>query len=387
MRVALRRPHPAPVLPPLLDPAGAAVILGRLPGAPVAPLSADRRTLFGPRGVLWLEDGSLLVADSGHHRLLLWGDPNRDGQPADLWWGQEDASGQRPNRGGEVGALGLRLPVGLAAGRGRLFVADSFNHRVLVFAGIPRGPAERPVAVIGQDGFACGEPNRGGAPDATTLHWPFGVHLDQAGRLWVADAGNRRVLMWTEPPETPAQPAELVLGQADPRSRDGNAGGAVGAAGMRWPHAVWVAQERLLVADAGTSRIMIWDRIPERDGAPCDRVLGQPDPVSDGHNRGRGEPGADTLSMPYALAALLDGRILVADTANSRLLAFAPDATTGAPAVALTGQSDAGTRGDNRWRAPARDSLSWPYGLSPLGRRIAVADTGNDRVLLWELAS
>ena len=387
MRVALRPPCRTTRLPPLLDPAGATVILGRLPAMPLAPVAADRNTVFGPRGVLWLDDGRVVVADSGHHRLLWWRDPQDDGEPAAGWWGQADVRGERPNRGGEVGPLGLRLPVGLAGDGRHLLVADSFNHRILVFDRWPEDPAVPPAGVIGQDGFTCGLPNRGGSPDGTTLHWPFGLHLDAAGRLWVADAGNRRVLMWQRLPETPAQPADLVLGQSHPRARDEAAGRPLDGVGMRWPHAVWVDGERLLVADAGTSRIMIWDRLPQDDGTPCDRVLGQPHLGAEGHNRGRPDPAADTLAMPYAVMVLDDGRPLVADTANSRLLAYAPDPPNGAAAIALTGQPDAESRGDNRWRSPARDSLCWPYGLAIRGRQLAVADTGNDRILLWELAS
>ncbi len=387
MRVTLRPPRTSPTLPPLLDPEGARVILGRLPDAPVGPVAADLRTLFGPRGVLWLADGRLLVADSGHHRLLLWEDPAADGRPADGWWGQAGPREERPNRGGEVGPRGLRLPVGLAGDGSRLFVADSFNHRILVFAGPPDRPDRMPEGLLGQERFDGDLPNRGSTPDGTTLHWPCGLHLDGEGRLWVADAGNRRVLMWTRPPDSPRREADLVLGQPHPRARDEAAGRGLDAVGMRWPHAVWVTEGRLFVADAGTSRIMIWDRIPDRDGAPCDRVLGQPDMVSEGHNRGRNEPGPATLAMPYALTVLADGRLVVADTANSRLLAFAADAPSGSAALALAGQPDASSRGDNRWRPPARDSLCWPYGLSHRGRRLAVADTGNDRVLLWELAS
>ena len=38
------------------------------------------------------------------------------------------------------------------------------------------------------------------------------------------------------------------------------------------------------------------------------------------------------------------------------------------------------------WGVATRDSLCWPYGLSVLGGLVAIADSGNNRVLLWEVA-
>jgi len=58
----------------------------------------------------------------------------------------------------------------------------------------------------------------------------------------------------------------------------------------------------------------------------------------------------------------------------------------GAAAVGLTGQRQFSDKGDNRWAPPCRDSLCWPYGVSACGRRLVVADSGNNRVMLWETA-
>jgi hypothetical protein len=58
----------------------------------------------------------------------------------------------------------------------------------------------------------------------------------------------------------------------------------------------------------------------------------------------------------------------------------------GAHADRLTGQPDFAAKGDNRWGVAMRDSLCWPYGLSALGSTVAVADSGNNRVLIWDAA-
>ena len=56
-------------------------------------------------------------------------------------------------------------------------------------------------------------------------------------------------------------------------------------------------------------------------------------------------------------------------------------------ATRLAGQPGFGDKGDNRWATTARDSLCWPYGVSACGPSVAVADSGNNRVLLWEAAA
>jgi hypothetical protein len=40
-------------------------------------------------------------------------------------------------------------------------------------------------------------------------------------------------------------------------------------------------------------------------------------------------------------------------------------------------------KGDNGWRAPTRNSLSWPYGVSAQASLCVIADSGNNRVLIW----
>ena len=55
------------------------------------------------------------------------------------------------------------------------------------------------------------------------------------------------------------------------------------------------------------------------------------------------------------------------------------------PAVAVAGQPGFGAKGDNRWGPPVRDSLCWPYGVTLCGETAVISDSGNNRVLLWDL--
>jgi hypothetical protein len=379
----------------LLDSHGARVVLGQASamGVPdrnalVSPIAPAADTLFGPRGaVLASPEGPLFVCDTGHHRLLIWnGVPKLDGTPADLVIGQPDFATEGRNAKGDVGPATLNVPTGIATGDGVLAVADAWNHRVLIWHRFPTRSNEPADVVLGQEDFTGGLANRGTATaSADTLNWCYGVTISD-GALYVADTGNRRVLKWNRIPSRNGTPADLVLGEADFITRDENAGHAAAAAGMRWPHGIAVAQGRLFVADAGNNRVMVWNEMPTSNGAACSFVLGQKDFASVDHNMAAYYPTAAALNMPYGLA-VFDGRLAIADTANSRLVAHKLDGLEmTAPANRLAGQRTFHDKGDNRWLQPWRDSLCWPYGIAACGSTLVIADSGNNRVLLWEAA-
>jgi hypothetical protein len=400
MRTSLRQSHsmhPRPGLaspdmrpPSLMPPQGPHVILGGHQGADglAEPVAPGARTMFGPRGAcLASADGPFFVCDTGHHRLMIWPErPDSDEGEAAYVIGQPDFRSEGRNGKGEIGAATLNVPTGVAAAGGVLAVADAWNNRVLIWHGYPERSNQPADVVLGQADFHGGLTNRGSdQPDAATLNWCYGVTIAD-GRLYVADTGNRRVLVWNRIPEVNGAAADLVLGQADFACRDENAGEGIGARGMRWPHAIAVAGSSVMVADAGSNRVMVWRAQPEADGAPCDFVLGQKSLIDQELNGGAYHPSAATLSMPYGTAVAGD-QLIVADTANSRLIGFDLNALAmGANATTLAGQRNFSDKGDNRWCPPCRDSLCWPYGVFARDGYLVVADSGNNRVLLWEAA-
>ena len=333
MRVSLRQPRgpgplPTPPAVAFLDPGGPFRLLGRATaeGSQVAPLVPCAGTLFGPRGVALGPAGApLAVCDTGHHRLLLWRTlpehDGADGAPADRVIGQPDFASEGRNAKGKPGPATLNVPTGVAVERDLLVVADAWNHRVLLWHHLPERSNTPADVVLGQAGFDQVEANRGrDHPDADTLHWPYGVSL-VGRRLVVADTGNRRVLIWNRVPTENGTPADLVLGQRDFLCRDENAGGLTAPLGMRWPHAAATLGGGLQVADAGNSRILAWRQWPQESAALPDLVLGQKDFTAVEHNGGAYWPDATTLNMPYGLTAHGDW-LIAADTANSRLLAW-----------------------------------------------------------------
>ncbi len=354
---------------------------GGLP-IPIAPSSS---TLFGPRGACLVSpDGPLWVSDTGHHRLMGWKRaPTEDHTPADWLIGQPHFESEGRNAKAGPGPDTLNVPTGIAHYQKGLVVADAWNHRVLMWKTVPHNSHTPADIVLGQHDMYSMEANRGKeAPTAASMHWPYGV-WSNGETLFVADTGNRRVLVWHTLPTRHGQPADLVLGQRSFDCRDENAGGDPNAMSMRWPHGITMWNGNLCVADAGNNRIMIWAGIPTHHGADCQWILGQHTSHSVDHNRSLYWPRAETLNMPYGITSCASC-LLVADTANSRLLGWSPSHLhTGAKATGLAGQPTFNTKGDNQWSFPRRESLCWPYSVQACGKTIVVADSGNNRIQLW----
>jgi hypothetical protein len=334
------------------------------------------------------ETGPLWVADTGHHRLLGWKTcPQQDNQPADWVIGQPDFFHEGQNAKGNPHAASLSVPTGLCRCGTGLAVADAWNHRVLIWRELPADHNVPADLVLGQADFQSGSPNRGDLQTAADrLHWCYGV-LYHEGKLLVADTGNRRILIWNQLPTENGQPADVVLGQTSFETRNENDGGTPTASSLRWCHAMAIWQGHLVVTDAGNNRVMIWQGIPTESNTPCVAVLGQSNFEQVELNQGRYLPSASSLNMPYGVTVAGEW-LLVADTANSRLLGwqYQPDLSLlhSAPAKALVGQFDFQDKGENRsYGLPQRDSLCWPYAVQHCGATVAIADSGNNRIVLW----
>jgi len=375
-----------------LSPHGAKIILGNniTPEQIAIPIAPTPTTMFGPRAACLLSPtGPLWVADTGHHRLLGWQNlPTKDHQPADWIIGQPDFFHEGQNAKRTPGKSTFSVPTGICKCGNGLAVADAWNHRILIWYNIPTDSHIPADLVLGQNNFLDNEPNRGNQqPTANTLHWPYGIFYYQ-GQLFVADTGNRRLLIWNQLPTENGQPADIVLGQPDMISRNENGGDSPTAASMRWCHDITMWDDNLVVTDAGNNRVMIWEGIPTANNAPCAVILGQKNFNFVELNQGFYLPNASSLSMPYGVDIWGD-YLIVADTANSRLVGWKKRESIlllqGADADFVIGQDNFTNKSENRnFGLPTRQSLNWCYGVKVCGENAVVADSGNNRVLIWK---
>lgn len=354
------------------------------PGGLALPAAAPTMAwMYSPRGV-FIDDHHLVVADSGNHRVLIWhGLPTVDEQPADVVLGQPDGTTEGRAAGGRGPSNGMNLPTGVLIDDGRLIVADSWHHRILVWNEVPQISSSPPDLVLGQPDDATVEPNAGDACSASSLYWPFGMSL-VGGRFWVADTGNRRILGWDGGIPESGRPADIVLGQPDPVSREENRGDRVGPASFRWPHSIAGRDDLLLVADAGNHRVLGWSPPPEQD-RDADLLIGQPD-FTTAREWPYGPQCGNRLRFPYALSlGTRDDvdRLAIADTANNRVLLWDGIPMDGRGADFVLAQPTFDANGENHWAGVTSETLCWPYGLCLHDDRLAIADSGNNRVVIW----
>lgn len=107
----------------------------------------------------------------------------------------------------------LRNPAGLAydASRGFLFTGDFSNHRVMVFDVNAITNGENAINILGQATFTT----MASATTQAGMRNPAGTAIDEStGRLFVADSANHRVLMFDTMALTDGENAVNVLGQA-----------------------------------------------------------------------------------------------------------------------------------------------------------------------------
>ncbi len=341
-------------------------------------------TMYAPRGV-WLDDERLIVCDSGNHRILIWHSvPTADQTPADLVLGQPDFQSEGPAAHGRGPENGLHLPTGVIVVDGKLLVADAWHHRVLVWNKIPEKTDTPPDYAIGQRDLSSVETNRAAQPSLAGMYWPYGIAWID-GRLYVADTGNRRVLVWNSLPESDC-PADVLLGQPGETASDENRGGPVAANSFRWPHDFAGHSGGVFVADAGNHRVMGFDSHPVSD-VVGDSVIGQKD-FAAAYELPYDTQGSQRLRFPYAIDSC-ENVLAVADTANNRVLFWRLPFSQScyAPAFDVIGQADFSGNGDNRWESVNENTLCWPYGICFHHGLLAIADSGNNRVMIWDCRS
>ena len=105
---------------------------------------------------------------------------------------------------------------------------------------------------------------------------------------------------------------------------------------LRLPTAVASDGVHVVVADTNHNRVLIWNRIPTANDAPADVVVGQPNFTST--SLPAGSPNAKSMRGPQGVW-IQNGRLYVADTQNNRVLIFNRIPTSnGAAADVVLGQ-------------------------------------------------
>ncbi len=278
-----------------------------------------------PRGIALAPDGSLYIADSRNHRIQHF---SADGQFLRAWG---SFSGYEM---GQAAFDRFNEPWGVAVSPdGKwVYVADTWNHRIVKFT------AEgRPI-------HSWGYPNFGQTSDPYGFWGPRGLAVDQQGRVYVTDTGNKRVVIFDANGQYLTQFGQLGM---EPGQFDEPVGIALDAQG------------NVYVADTWNSRVQALSPLP--DGLTFLPLTQWPI---------AGWYGQSLDNKPY-LAIGPDGDVFVTDPEMYRVLEFSPQG------VFVRGWGEYGS-------GPANIGLAAAVAVDAQGR-VWVSDAGNHRIMRFTL--
>lgn len=325
--------------------------------------------LNDPTGLALDGSGNLYVADTGNRVVRLITPAGVISTVAGN--GQNGAQGD----GGPATDARLSSPSALAIAGGDLFIADTGNNKVrkVDAAGIITTFAGR-----GQPGYT----GDGASPSNARLKLPEGLAA-AGGILYIADTGNHVIRQvaggtittvpansaFNGPKDVAVDGQDLLVAdtgnQAICRIAGGNVttevgGGAlVGPSGLAWENGT------LYLADSGDHQIK------RLVGGTLASIAGHPLSGPDGDN---GPAAAATLSSPQGVTGDATGTLWVSDSGHHRIRQISNEIIT-----AFAGSGTAGFSGDGGPAGSARFNQPQALAIAPNGD-LFVADTGNHRI-------
>ena len=294
-----------------------------------------------PTDVAFDEDGMIYVADQGHRRVDVF---NPD------WTSSHTL--------GAAGDMRLSEPIGLAyeEATGRLFVADARADRTLVFENPGSPGANRIVDVIA------------GTSEATNT--PYDIAIGPDGRVFISSHFGHAISIYER--------------SGSGYAYAGRVNTAVGGdeGDIFWPKGIGFGPGgRLYVADSGNDRVKVLAFGAANPNGAFERTIGE-----DAH-----EP--DEFAHPFDADAR-DGRLVVADTENDRMVVFDTNRTGqyeynftigGDGEDPLSVSPVCRDAGDRDCRGSDDGKLAFPAGVAiAADGSIYVSDYGNHRLKIFD---
>jgi hypothetical protein len=284
---------------------------------------------------------------------------------ASLVIGQSSFTGTNSNQFGMT-KNGFYRPSGITSDGKHLFISDYFDNRILVYNSLPTTNDPYPDVVIGQTDFSSSSV----ATTQTGLRSPESLSTDGT-RLFVADAANRRTLIYNSAPTTNGAPADVVIGQPNMTT---NSSGTTQSKTARTSGVFYdKVSGKLFITDYDNSRVLIYNRVPTTNSVPADVVVGQTNFTSSNQSCT-----ASTLLDPVT-AKVFNGKLFIVDQDNLRVLIYNSIPTTnGVSADVVIGQINFTTC--NTPTGPS--SLYYPMDIEFDGQRLFIIDQRH-RVLVY----
>jgi DNA-binding beta-propeller fold protein YncE len=333
----------------------------------------------------------LFVSDVNNNRVLVFDVATiSNGEAAIRVLGQPDFVTTSPT----VSDTGISSPSGLAIDdtRGMLFVASSSSSRILVFDINLINNGEAALAVIGKASFY--DDSIPSSPDRYNLGEPRGMAYDSdSNRLVVADHFFNRLMIFDVTNITNNPTASHVICQSDFTSR--SPGSTDSECRLPTDVSYDLNRQALYVSDSGNNRISVFLSADLGNITPnmsASAFLGQLPPPESAQGLSQ-----TRMYEPAGVALAGDGSLLyVVDRRNNRALLFDVElSTTHEPAVGLLGQYNEtsysvpivkynkgeASNGPNLFGLRQSSNMAIDYAR----RRLFVSDSGNHRVLIYQL--
>jgi uncharacterized protein (TIGR03437 family) len=276
---------------------------------------AINASLNSPFGVVVDAAGNLFIADNENRRVRKVAPAGTistvAGNGISVFFGD----------GGPATSAALASPTGIAVdAAGNLYIADTLNHRV---RRVTAGGIITTVAGNGLRGFA----GDGGPATAAFLDEPYGVAVDTAGNLFIADSSNNRIRKVT------TNGAISTLAGNGRYAYAGDGGPATNAS-LAFPNGVAVdAAGNVYIADTRNARVR---KVSPNGIISTLAGNGSVFPfVGDG-----GPATSATVSAPYSVALDGSGNVFVADLQRIRKVSLGGTITT------VAGNGNIGYSGD-----------------------------------------
>ncbi len=321
----------------------------------------------------------LYVVELGNHRVMAWSLASdistwANGRSADIVFGQANFTSNGPNQNSAVSASSLWGPADIAATNTKLYISDYENYRVLGWNALPTTNGQAADFVLGQSSATRNDSVV--SLSNKVLSDVRAIYKAPNGKYWLFDYENR-ILRFPGPMDSNNQEADLILGQPDFTSSGTSA--LATSTGLRTPFNGYVdpIDGAIMSVDSGQSRILIWTTEPTTNNQAANIVLGQPDFIT----KTAGIT-ASKLNAPRG-ACRTGNSLFIADAGNNRLLRFTYPLSTAMSADLVLGQSNFTSGLANAGGSPTSSSLNSPYGIYCDSNKLIVADTNNNRVLIW----
>ena len=327
--------------------------------------------LYNP-GSPYYDGTRLFIPDSSNNRVLIWNTlPTASGVAANVVLGQVSLNFAAANANGAeasaVTAQGLSSPVATFSDGTKLFVVDEYNNRVLIWDSIPTANQTAADLVLGQPDMTSDDGNNR-SNGAQCLDSPRSVYSDGT-KLYVTDGGNNRVLIWNAIPSVNQAAANVVLGQPDMNANDPG----TSASSLANPQETRTYGTTLYVADSDNNRVLVWNSIPAANGQAASMVIGQKNMA--GTNTA---VTSSNLNSPESVYS--DGtKLYISDAGNQRVLIWNSIPTGNQPVANLeVGQTDFTSFCDQ-----CGGTLGYTFGVQSYGSKLFITETSSSRLIIW----